>query len=288
MNHNLIIVFILFTLLISCKKEVYYWNLPRTNPFDGRVEDTNGYFVANRDSPKTNTLSLSDTSVNEATISGEINFLGSSNITSYGHCWSTKQKPTLADYKTDLGSINSVGFFSSKLTKLLPYKEYYVRAYAVNSFGVSYGKQILFKTKPTLYKTIDCENLFGLNTFVYQISPSFNTSWYVGEGYKGKGLTLTESSYGGFVDFSVNLENSSHFTFWTKSINPGSKNMFPEVTVDGEIIEAKFVKGSSDYTYWMQLETQTISSGIHNVKINFNQNSSYNEYYLDEIEFWSH
>ena len=64
--------------------------------------------------------------------------------------------------------------------------------------------------------------------------------------------------------------------------------MFPEVTVDGKIIETKFVKGSSAYTYWMQLETQTISPGNHNVKINFNQNSSYNEYYLDEIEFWSH
>ena len=142
----MILLFVLTTIISGCNKEDIYWNLPRQNPYDGQINDTSGYQVPKKDAPKVNTGPVGNTTASTSSVSGDITSVGSSEISSYGHCWSVNQMPTINDAITNLGSINSTGIFSSNLSGLSPNTTYFVRAYATNTYGTSYGNQISFTT----------------------------------------------------------------------------------------------------------------------------------------------
>jgi uncharacterized protein (TIGR02145 family) len=69
---------------------------------------------------------------------------GGEAVTEYGVCWSTSETPTIADTKKLIG--NGIGTFTATITGLAINTTYYVRAYATNSLGTSYGQQVSFKT----------------------------------------------------------------------------------------------------------------------------------------------
>ena len=75
---------------------------------------------------------------------GDIIFSGESPVTSRGVCWSTSHNPTIADNHTNDGG--GFGVFTSNLTGLNDITTYYVRAYATNSYGISYGEEVVFVT----------------------------------------------------------------------------------------------------------------------------------------------
>lgn len=73
---------------------------------------------------------------------GDITDDGGSAIVTRGVCWSTVPNPTIADSKTTDGS--GWGIFTSNLTGLLPNTTYFIRAYATNSVGTTYGNELNF------------------------------------------------------------------------------------------------------------------------------------------------
>jgi hypothetical protein len=75
---------------------------------------------------------------------GDISSDGGSNISSKGVCWNINPNPTIANSKTNDGT--GAASFSSTLTGLDSLTTYYVRAYATNSTGTSYGNEVSFKT----------------------------------------------------------------------------------------------------------------------------------------------
>ena len=76
-------------------------------------------------------------------INGTILKAGGNEITSHGHCWSKNENPTIADYKTNLGSTKEIGEFTSLVNQNITSGEtYYVRAYAVNKNGAGYSSSI--------------------------------------------------------------------------------------------------------------------------------------------------
>ncbi|TFG42393.1 MAG: hypothetical protein E4H43_03205, partial [Bacteroidia bacterium] len=76
---------------------------------------------------------------------GNIASDGGGTVTARGVCWSsTSQTPTTSDSKTTDGS--GTGSFTSNITGLSPGTEYYIRAYATNSAGTSYGNMVSFPT----------------------------------------------------------------------------------------------------------------------------------------------
>lgn len=109
-------------------------------------------FSCKKDPPKAlptlNTSSLTNISPTTATCGGEISFDGNSPITSRGVCWGISHTPTIADSKTNDG--NGTGVFASAITGLSPGTTYYIRAYATNSVGTSYGNQIIGTTHAVL------------------------------------------------------------------------------------------------------------------------------------------
>jgi len=79
-----------------------------------------------------------------ATGGGEITDDSGYAVTARGVCWSTEELPTIADSLTSDGS--GTGVFVSSLTGLTAETTYYVRSYATNSQGTSYGNQVSFTT----------------------------------------------------------------------------------------------------------------------------------------------
>lgn len=75
---------------------------------------------------------------------GTITYEGGSPVTARGVCWNTSPGPTIANSKTTDGT--GGGIYSSSLTGLTPGTLYYLRAYATNSAGTSYGNEISFTT----------------------------------------------------------------------------------------------------------------------------------------------
>ncbi len=90
-----------------------------------------------------------------ATSGGNITDNGGEAVTARGVCWSINHNPTISDSKSTDDKGN--GIFTSSLPNLLGKTTYYVRAYATNKIGTSYGTEVSFITLiavPTVSTTI--------------------------------------------------------------------------------------------------------------------------------------
>jgi hypothetical protein len=87
------------------------------------------------------TTAISDWSLTTATSGGNVLNVGSSPVTARGVVWDTSHNPTVAlSTKTVDGSGN--GSYSSNITGLVAGTTYYIRAYATNGVGTSYGTEV--------------------------------------------------------------------------------------------------------------------------------------------------
>jgi uncharacterized protein (TIGR02145 family) len=110
---------ILFLIFESCKKEIV--TLP---------------IVTTRDI----SLKTSNSAITGGTVTND----GGSAILSRGVCWSTSTNPTVNDNKT-LDSLGT-GRYMSYLPDLTQETTYFVKAYAINELGISYGTELQFTT----------------------------------------------------------------------------------------------------------------------------------------------
>ncbi len=94
--------------------------------------------------PTVTTTSVSNITDTIAQSGGNITDDGGAIVTARGVCWSTSQSPTTADSHTTDGI--GTGSFTSSLSGLSCGTTYYLRAYATNSVGTTYGEQVEFTT----------------------------------------------------------------------------------------------------------------------------------------------
>ncbi|MCF8146618.1 MAG: IPTL-CTERM sorting domain-containing protein [Deltaproteobacteria bacterium] len=104
-------------------------------------------FTTNTQTPTVTTQAVSGIGNASADGNGNITDLGSPNPTQHGVCWNTSGTPTTADSKTEEGSVSATGPFTSHMTGLSSDITYYVRAYATNGAGTSYGNEVSFATR---------------------------------------------------------------------------------------------------------------------------------------------
>lgn len=111
--------------------------------------------------PTLTTTTVSGITTNAAVSGGTITADGGGTITARGVVWSTSQNPTIVvTTKTSDGT--GTGSYTSNLTNLTQNTTYYLRAYATNSAGTSYGNEISFRTNSititdadgNVYKTV--------------------------------------------------------------------------------------------------------------------------------------
>ena len=94
--------------------------------------------------PVLTTTDVTEITPSSAVSGGNITNDGGMEVTARGVCWSTSKAPTIENHKTIDGE--NTGSFISQITDLDANTTYYVRAYATNVLGTSYGKEISFTT----------------------------------------------------------------------------------------------------------------------------------------------
>jgi hypothetical protein len=102
-------------------------------------------FTPAQSPPSVITTAISNINPTSALSGGNITSDGYSAITARGVCWNTATNPTVAlPTKTNNGT--GTGIFVSNITGLTLGITYYVRAYATNALGTSYGAEFSFTT----------------------------------------------------------------------------------------------------------------------------------------------
>ena len=87
-----------------------------------------------------------------ATVSAGVTSDGGATVTQRGICWSTSPSPNIGNSRTINGV--GVGTFTGNLTGLAASTNYYIRAYATNEVGTSYGNELYLTTNATTIPTV--------------------------------------------------------------------------------------------------------------------------------------
>ena len=102
--------------------------------------------------PTLTTTPITNITTTTAESGGNITADGGSPITARGICWSILPNPTTLNSHTIDGT--ETGLFTSSLTALTPNTSYYVRAYATNALGTSYGDPLSFSTNVVMVPSL--------------------------------------------------------------------------------------------------------------------------------------
>jgi uncharacterized repeat protein (TIGR01451 family) len=109
----------------------------------------------------TATAAATDIGGTGATGGGTVSSSGGPTVTAWGVAYDTSGSPTVADATAPAAEAAGTGSFSATLTGLEPATTYYVRAYATNALGTSYGPQVSFTTALILSQTITFPSFDG-------------------------------------------------------------------------------------------------------------------------------
>jgi hypothetical protein len=109
---------------------------------------------------------------------GNVTSDGGAAVTSRGIVWGINPNPSIIDNREALGS--GLGIYGDIVTGLIPSTNYHVRAYAINSVGISYGEDIPFRTADVII-------IPSIKTSVASsvTQTAFNTGGYGITGYTG-------------------------------------------------------------------------------------------------------
>lgn len=106
-----------------------------------------------REAPVVTQTNLTSFTSTWALFRGEVQSSEGTSLTAHGICWSTEPDPTIDDPHTNVNG-NKIGSFTSKAEGLAENTTYYVRSYATNSQGTSYGSSVSFTTQKEIESTV--------------------------------------------------------------------------------------------------------------------------------------
>jgi len=142
--------------------------------------------------PTHSTQTITNISANTAMVVDTIIDLGGSELTAWGACWNSTGNPTISDNKEN-GMYSSTGELYTYLSSLIPNTTYYVKPFAANAIGMSYGKEVSFTTNAkapnvtsnvvtniavssaTINGSVNANNSLTSVTFEYGITESYGT-----------------------------------------------------------------------------------------------------------------
>jgi len=123
----------------------YYYKLKYDTGFGVLESEVKSFVTTGNGVPTVTTGSVTNITQTSATCCGNVTSDGGYFVTTRGFCWNTSQNPTLSDAHNANGS--GIGSYTVNVPALTTNTTYYVRAYAVNEKGTSYGDEVSFKTQ---------------------------------------------------------------------------------------------------------------------------------------------
>lgn len=187
----------------------YSWIIPNTpsttckikvsEASDGSPTDMSDSIFSIATTPTVETKAITLITTNSAVSGGNFTSDGCAAVTSRGVCWSTSSNPTIANAKTTDGS--GITSFTSTLTGLSSNTVYFVRAYATNSQGTSYGNERSFATPIAPY-VLDIKSTPEIGVLI-TLSPNDNSS-------KGDGETNFKRKYNSGAEVTLTAPPSYH------------------------------------------------------------------------------
>lgn len=163
------------------------------------------------DLPDLTTNNASNITATTASCGGNITNDGDADITARGVCWSTSQKPTVADSKSTDGK--GTGSFSSNISGLTSNTNYYLRAYATNSAGTGYGNEVIIKTSSATVTDIDGNiyNTVTIGTQVWMVENLKTTKYRDGTNIPivTDNTAWSNLSTGAYSDYNNDASNSA-------------------------------------------------------------------------------
>lgn len=140
----------------------YYVRSYATNSIGTAYSDEISFSTTSLTTPTVSTSQMSSITYTTAISGGNISSDGGAAVTARGVCWGYSHYPTLADNFTS--DAQGIGSFSSNLTNLNAGTTYYVRAYATNNIGTTYGNEISFTTNPLTYPSVNTDTTIVINS----------------------------------------------------------------------------------------------------------------------------
>lgn len=190
---------------------------PKTGVISGTPllgQSKTDYRISARNASGTDTVHLNLTILGKPTVStkdvtsitaktalgnGNIDNLGVPIPSSYGFCWNVTGNPTLSDSILKMDTIKVTGLFTGIIKNLSPSIKYYVRAFAANQYGTSFGEEVSFTTsgiKPEIeYQSI---NNFTAGAAIVPLVPT-NTGGAINIGLNLV-TTLAGNTTSGFIN----------------------------------------------------------------------------------------
>ncbi|MBU6332052.1 MAG: hypothetical protein KGQ80_06545, partial [Bacteroidetes bacterium] len=130
--------------------------------------------------PTVTTTAASSITSTSASSGGNVTSDGGASVSARGVAYATTASPTTSNSTTSNGS--GTGVFTSSLTGLTSSTLYYLRAYATNSVGTSYGSEISFTTEAPSPEIVLNSSSFNSDFGIVLIGSSSSYSSYTVSG----------------------------------------------------------------------------------------------------------
>lgn len=157
-------------------------------------------------SPTISTDIISNIAATYVTLQGNVSDNGGVDLIEKGFCLSKNPNPSISDFKVR-ASNNETGTFAIVVTALEPQTKYYVKAYAQNSKGLSYGNELSFTTSPATIPTV------GTNDFQEVTQNSVRA-----------GVEISNNGGADITEFGVCLSTNRNPTIFDRKIILGAGN----------------------------------------------------------------
>lgn len=152
------------TLFAFTPGTIFYLRAFATNAAGTAYGSTMSFETAAGELPSISTQQIYEITASSVTCGGSISFSGGSPITARGVVWGSSAAVSIDNCAGKTTDGTGTGLFTSQVTGLAQRTTYYVRAYATNATGTSYGEAWDFETLgyPTVH-TWECKEIMGVS-----------------------------------------------------------------------------------------------------------------------------
>ena len=193
--------------------------------------------------PTVTTQAVTSIDLTTATGNGNITDLGVPNPTQYGVCWSTSTNPTTGNSKTEEGTASATGAFTSDITSLISGTTYYLKAYATNIAGTSYGNEVSFVALST--PTIQASYI----TFPNVQNTQMSVNWTVGNGANRVVFAIQTGSGGSLTALPVDGTTYTANPVFGDGTQIGTSGWFCIYNGNGTDVTVTMLTPNSNYRF---------------------------------------